>query len=100
MLICQYGAAFPQSEKDKNDHDWSLAGMVYPNRQELSSFISRQHLECVPQPAATTADPERLQGKQLVAYNTVRDHFKVQDRATPFRLIISGTAGTGKSYLI
>ena len=100
MLICPYGAAFPQSEKDKDDHDWSQAGMAYPNLQELSSFISRQHLEYVPQPAATTADSKRLQGKQLVAYNIVRDHFKVQDRATPLRLIISGTAGTGKSYLI
>ena len=63
MLICQYGAAFPQSEKDQDDHDWSLAGMAYPNLQELSSFISRQHLEYLPQPVATTADPERLQGK-------------------------------------
>ena len=97
MLICQYGAAFPQSEKDKDDQDWLLAGMAYPNLQELSSFISRQHLEYVPQPAATTADPERL---QLVAYNIVCDHFKMQDRATPLRLIISGTAGTGKSYLV
>ena len=100
MLICQCGAAFPQSEKDKDDHDWSLGGMANPNLQELSSFISRQHLEYVLQPAATTAHPERLQGKQLVAYNIVRDHFKVQDRTTPLRLIISGTAGTGKSYLI
>ena len=100
MLICQYGAAFPQSENDKDDHDLSLAGMAYPNLQELSSFISRQHLEYVTQPAATTADPERLQGKQLVAYNIVCYHFKMQDRATPLRLIISGTAGTGKSYLI
>ena len=100
MLICQYGAAFPKSEKDKDDHDWLLAGMAYPNLQELSSFISRQHLEYVTQPAATTADPERLQGKQLVAYNIACDHFKMQDRATPLRLIISGTAGTGKSYLI
>ena len=74
--------------------------MAYPNLQEVSSFISRQHLEYVPQPAATTADPERLHGKQLVAYNNVCDHFKVQDRATPLRLIISGTAATGMSYLI
>ena len=74
--------------------------MAYPNLHEWSSFISRQHLEYVPQPAATTADPERLQGKQLVAYNIVCDHFKMQDHATPLRLIISGTAGTGKSYLI
>ena len=110
MLICQYGAAFPQSEKDKDDHDWSLAGMAYPNLQELSSFISRQHLEYVPQRAATNATSYYLEtkkttkkqnkGKHLVAYNIVCDHFKMQDRATPLRLIISGTAGTGKSYLI
>ena len=57
----------PQSEKDKDDHDWSLEGMAYRNLQELSSFISRQKLEYVTLPAATTADPKRLQGKQLVA---------------------------------
>ena len=54
MLKCQYGAAYPQSDKDKDDHDWLLAGMAHPNLQELSSFITQQHLEYVPQPTATT----------------------------------------------
>ena len=100
MLICQNGATFSQSDKDKDDHDWSLTGMAYTNLQELSSFISRQHLEYVPQPAATTADPKRLQGKQLVVYNIVCDHFKVQGHGTPLRLIISRTVGNSTSYLI
>ena len=56
-----------------------------------STYLSLQQLKQI---------PERLQGKQLVAYNIVCDHFKMQDHATPLRLIISGTAGTGKSYLI
>ena len=37
LLICQYGAAFPQSEKNKDDHDWSLAGMAYPNHKAVAT---------------------------------------------------------------
>ena len=49
----------------------------------------------------TSADPQRLQGKQLQAYNIVREHAEAEaDHTQPLRLIISGTAGTGKSYLI
>ena len=101
MLICQYGAAFPQSEKDKDDHDGHWQAWHTPTSRNCHrSSPGSTWSTYVPQPAATTADPERLQGKQLVAYNIVCDHFKVQDRATPLRLIISGTAGTDKSYLI
>ncbi len=47
-----------------------------------------------------TADPERLQGKQLVAYRIVREHFEDKSaEKQPLRMIVSGTAGTGKSYL-
>jgi ATP-dependent DNA helicase PIF1 len=43
--------------------------------------------------------PQLLQGKQLEAYQLVQSHFS--DEATlPLRMIISGTAGTGKSFLI
>ena len=47
----------------------------------------------------TSADPQNLRGKQLQAYNIVREHAGA-DQPPPLRLIISGTAGTGKSYLI
>ena len=44
-----------------------------------------------------TADPELLQGKQMEEYRIVREHL---ESGTPLRMIVSGTAGTGKSYLI
>ena len=47
----------------------------------------------------TTADPNNLQGKQLAAYDLVKHHMESEDQS-PLRLIISGTAGTGKSYLV
>ena len=37
--------------------------------------------------------------KQLATYNIVRDHLEGND-TTPLHMIVSGTAGTGKSYLI
>ena len=47
----------------------------------------------------TIADPNNLQGKQLAAYNIVKHHMESND-CGPLHMIISGTAGTGKSYLI
>ena len=48
----------------------------------------------------TSADPALLQGKQLAAYNIVKDHFAEGENIQPLRMIVSGTAGSGKSYLI
>lgn len=42
---------------------------------------------------------QQLQGKQLQAYTIASQHVEAVD-PTPLRMIISGTAGTGKSYLI
>ena len=44
----------------------------------------------------TTADPQQLQGKQLLAYTIVRQRLESED-SPPLRMIVSGT---GKSYLI
>ena len=48
---------------------------------------------------STCANPENLQGKQLQVYNTVKLHYE-GNGTQPLHMIISGTAGTGKSYLI
>ena len=50
-------------------------------------------------------NPNSLQGKQLEAYTIVQEHFegrtlKTSIRQAPLRMLVSGTAGTGKSYLI
>ena len=47
----------------------------------------------------TFADPRLLQVKQFEAYNLVKQNSEATS-PTPLKLIVSGTAGTGKSYLI
>ena len=80
-------------------HDWTLTAQMYPNLHEAPSFIS-QHQQTTDQPTfTTTARPELLCGKQLHVYSTICDHFQ-STNSSPLRMIISGTAGTGKSYLI
>ena len=44
-------------------------------------------------------DPQLLQGTQLEAYQIVNDHF-IRNEPAPLRMVITGTAGTGKSFLI
>ena len=68
----------------------------------MTSFIAQHKKEHVLQPGRKiTADPDKLQGKQLQAYEIVQEHFlKELSEREPLRMIVSGTAGTGKSYLI
>lgn len=102
MLICQHRPEFSESTTDDlTNCDWSLAAKAYPNLFEAPSFIAQQRQHHVPQSVSTTADPDRLQGKQLLAYTIVREHFEANGQSTtPLRMVVSGTAGTGKSYLI
>ena len=68
--------------------------------EESCSFITRQK-ESGSQPSSRSpsADPQLLRGKQLQAYQAVQQH-QLNRRGTALRIIISGTAGTGKSLLI
>ena len=72
---------------------------MYPNLHEAPSFISQQQQTTDNPTFTTTARPELLRGKQLHVYRTVCEHFHSANNS-PLRMIISGTAGTGKSYLI
>ena len=101
MLLCQHRPEFTDSVTNDGNVDWSLAAKAYPNLDELPHFIAQNRQHHVLQNATTIVDIDRLQGKQLHAYSIVRDHF--EDEAVgkqTFRMIVSGTAGTGKSYLI
>ena len=101
MLICQNNAQFEDADVSANeDMDWSLAGEAYTDLHEMPSFIDRQRQDHSPQSHSTAVDPGNLQGQQLRAYNIVREHFLSEERQEPLRMIVSGTAGTGKSYLI
>ena len=102
MLICQYNAEFGQATDEEEDCDWSLAARMYPELREMPTHISQQCQEFVAQSAlTTTAHTSLLQGKQLQAYTAVREHSESSDpNQPPLRMVVSGTAGTGKSYLI
>ena len=99
MLICQSNADLQPSIETQDDADWSAGSQAYSNVEEMPTFISR-HREAAGQHSFTTsADPRNLQGKQLQAYTLIRQHAEAH-HPPPLRLIVSGTAGTGKSYLI
>ena len=99
MLVCQHSVDLQQGTSSQPEVDWSQAARAYPNLEEMPSFIARQRQSAPQTMFTTTADPQQLQGKQLQAYSIVRQHLEAIEPA-PLKLIISGTAGTGKSYLI
>ena len=68
---------------------------LYPNIDEAPSFISQQRQAAGQHIFTTSADPANLQGKQLQVYIIVQSAIN----PPPLRMIFSGTAGTGKSYL-
>lgn len=98
MLICQPDNDLSELGADiQSDVDWTLAAKTYQNLEEAPSFIAQQRHAAGPHTFTTSADPNNLQGKQMQVYSTVFKHFEQHD-PPPFRMIVSGTAGTGKSY--
>ena len=101
MLLCQHTPQFLNSVDERRHVDWSLAAKTYENLDKMPHFIAQHRQFYVPQHTNTVADSGHLQGNQLHAYNIVREHFENGSSCKqPLRMIVSGTAGTGKSYLI
>ncbi len=100
MLLCSHQPDLEHAKMDTSDVDWSAAGKCYNNFKDMPSFIAQQRQNhSLASSIHSDVDPSKLSGKQLVAYETVSRH--MQDNIkTPLRMIVSGTAGTGKSYLI
>ena len=99
MLICQRNAQLQPRTDSQEDVDWTQAAQAYPNLEEMPTFICRQRESAAEHSFTTSADPQHLQGKQLQAYTLVQEHAEAEAQP-PLRMIVSGTAGTGKSYLI
>ena len=100
MLICQRNADLQPEFNSDNGCKWSESSDSYSNLEELPTFLSRHRQTAAPRTYTTTANPHLLQGKQLKAYELVRQHLQDDDASFPLQLIVSGTAGTGKSFLI
>ena len=99
MLICCQNAEMQPSMDTQEDIDWTASAQSYPSIDEAPSFISQQRQAAGQHVFTTTANPANLQGKQLQVYTTVQQHHTTNS-PPPLRMIVSGTAGTGKSYLI
>ena len=94
MLICQCNADQHSIVHCDDDHNWSASTTAYANIEELPTFITRHRQTTQLHQYITTADPFKLQGKQLTTYNLVKDHME-SNNPTPLRMVISSTAGTG-----
>ncbi len=101
MLLCRLRPQLsnPDQHHTHTNTVWTAASHHYPNLEETASFISRNRQTAEIQPFVSTANADQLHGKQLQVYQTVLQHFHHQ-HPNPLRMIVCGTAGTGKSYLI
>ncbi len=68
------------------------AAQCYSNL-EMPTFITRNRQQTGPRTFTTSAS---LQERQLEVYTTVKDHY-LNNNPTPLRMIVTGTADTGKS---
>ena len=100
MLVCQCNADLQPNIESEQVVDWTRAAQAYTNIEEMPSFISRQRATAGQRAFTTSADPRQLQGKQLQVYTIVQQHMEAEGPLPLLRMIVSGTAGTGKSYLI
>ena len=100
MLLCSnLQQSTEEQEETQQSTVWTAAAQLYPNLQEAPCFITHAKENAQLQVPTSTADPERLQGKQRLVYDAVHSHMQAE-HPDPLRMIVSGTAGTGKSFLI
>ena len=98
MIICQRRADLQPLTNIQENVDWTSSSRLYSNLAEIPTFISSHRQSTRHQEVNCSADPSQLQGKQLQIYNFISQH--LQSGTSPIHIIVSGTAGTGKSYLI
>ena len=65
MLVCSnLQQSVEEQEETQQSTDWTAAAQLHPNLEEMPHFVTRAKANAQLQVAASTADPERLQGKQ------------------------------------
>lgn len=62
-----------QSQSTSQDFDWCAVSAEYANI-EAATFITRNKESAPSHLFTTTADPAKLQDKQLKAYNLIKEH--------------------------
>ena len=86
---------------DKN-HNWTHKNITTHLHQTSTSFIdlNRLSIELHEDTLSLSNSPNSLSPTQRIAFDLVISHFRNTTPAQPLKMVIQGTAGTGKSYLI
>ncbi|XP_059072384.1 uncharacterized protein LOC131873572 [Cryptomeria japonica] len=83
--------------------DWAEPHPTNPLHLTIVHFISTNKINCQPallQPPSSATDAFPLAAKQKLALDLILAHYTSHQTIPPLHMIIQGTAGTGKSYLI
>ena len=118
MLLCRlnqhYENDIAQTDPSQNQSqfDWTETARMMPHHlvRESANGISKKRNEAREDPAEIinqhqqeTVDVDTLNTNQRLAYNIVANHqqsLTTENPLDPLYMIVLGTAGTGKSYLI
>ena len=107
MTLCHLNQQFSQSVDEEDSFDCCQAAQALPPEiiRTCPSWVHDQQRQaistttrCVP-----AIDIQTLNQKQRKAYDIVKSHYDQQlshKKPNPLLMLICGTAGTGKSYLI
>ena len=111
MQLCQLNPRFNMPTETDSNVDWAASARQLQSTllRECPRWISSQRQAeqynhsspCLHQ--LPTIDVATLNPKQLQAYNHIKSHYfqyRANHSPPPLHMIVSGTAGTGKSYLI
>ena len=111
MVLCQRNPRFRVHSEQDDQVDWEAAARDFPRemlRECPNWIISQCHLSKVSSNSTwhgqlPAVDVTSLNSKQKHAYDLIQDYhvrFLSAGTTDPLHMIVSGTAGTGKSYLI
>ena len=109
--LCQLHQSFDIVNQNDADVDWSLSANLLPQDilLECPTWIPTQRQAAREQPSLSTSrlpdevDPSCFNTQQHIAYETINQHYTAYTsgyKPLPLHMIIYGTAGTGKSFLI
>ena len=99
MLICLQNGDLQPNMNTQEDNYWTLAAQSYLDVDEAPSFIAQQRQTSAQYIFTPTANPANLQSSCRCIYTIVQQHHSATS-PQPLWMIVSGTEGTGKSYLI
>ena len=114
MLLCRlnqhYDDTLSQGTQSHENvqFDWTETARAMPPAllRESANWIIKRRNEALEDPSVVhrrqqqTVDPARLNRQQMLAYNILASHHAALNSATLPEPLITGTAGSGKSYLI